>query len=344
MSDGAEPLTHQTKVRSTRQERREARQARIAAREARIASRGREAAHFSKSRPADDVSERALFASNRDPLKVVTRDGQPANLSGLWAGASGFLVCGGPSVNRIPGLHDRLRERGIVSLAVNNSAAYLPVRAMTFSDPPEKFHQAIFFDPAMMKFVPLPKLGRGKVRVKLPDGSFKFTGLNVRDCPNVWGYERDCEFVAKDYLNRSAATWGNNNQGVKKTGGPKLLFTMLLGLRLMHYLGCRRVFLLGADFRMTPEAGYSFQQGRTPGAALSNNNSYRVANEFFTQLRPVLEEAGLIVENVNPESHLEAFDFRPVDEAWRLARGYVPEGPFDLDGWYTFKNEGRAED
>jgi hypothetical protein len=288
---------------------------------------------------AQNIIGKAFFPSSTDPLKVFDRNDNPADLRGLWAGASGFLVCGGPSVNAIPSLAERLQERGIVSLAVNNSAGYLPVRAMTFSDPPEKFHHGIFFDPALMKFVPKPKMRRGQVRIKYPDGSFKFSGLLVRDCPNVWGYERNCEFRPEKFLTSEAATWGNNDQGVKATGGPKLLFTMFLGLRLLHYLGCKRVFLLGADFRMSPDKGYSFSQGRTPAAAMSNNNSYRVASQFFATIRPVLEDAGMEVYNANPTSALESFDYRPFDECFTLAKGFVPQSPFDLADFYSRKGE-----
>lgn len=339
----------------TRAERIAERQARIAARNEARERRNEQKAARRQSRAEKNLQKqeqshdaepwRRLFSENADPLTVFDRNEQPISLRGMWAGASGFLVCGGPSVNSIHDLHACLRSRGVVSLAVNNSAGYLPVRAMTFSDPPEKFHHGVFFDPAMMKFVPRPKLKRGQVRIKFPDGSFKFSGLNVRDCPNVWGYERSQHFIPEEFLNSPAATWGNNNEGVKRTGGPKLLFTMFLGLRLLHYLGCKRVFLLGADFRMTGEkgGGYSFSQGRTPAAALSNNNSYRVANEFFGELKPILDDAGFFVGNVNPQSALEAFPFVAWDDAARLAKGFVPGESFSLDGWYTFKNEGREE-
>lgn len=278
-----------------------------------------------------------------DPLEVVRPDGTPASLEGLWRGSAGFLVCGGPSANEIANLPAVLRERGIVSLGVNNVAGHLPVRAWTFSDPPEKFHHGLFFDPSLIKLVPIPKLKRGQVRIKFPDGWFKLTGRKVREFPNVWGYKRIADFRAKDFLTSDAATWGNNDEGVQRTGGEKCLCTMLLGLRLMHYLGCRRVYLVGADFRMKPGAGYSFNQERTAGAAGGNNNIYRVANKFLCDTRPFLDAAGFRVYNVNPHSALEAFDHVPFEQAYLDCKGVVPQEPFDLSGFYEFKGEGRGE-
>jgi hypothetical protein len=283
-----------------------------------------------------------VFPANEDPLFVTDRHKNPVGhiLRDLWRPNPGFLVCGGPSLKQLD--LGFLRERGIVSMGVNNVSGYAPVRAMTFSDPPEKFHHGIFFDPAIMKLVPCPKLGK-RVRAKRPDGTFGFTSLRVMDCPNVWGYHRNSIWDVPRFLTSEEATWGNGKKGVDQNGREHILFTFFLGLRLLHYLGCPQVYLLGVDFSMSPDpgtgpSGYAFNEQRSEGAARGNNASYRKANEMCHELRPVFDAAGFGVYNCNPDSRLTAFDYVPLETAIANARALVPPEPWPEDalwGWYA---------
>lgn len=269
-----------------------------------------------------------------DPLTVWDRWGNKSDgLRDLWRGAAGFLVCGGPSLKQIP--LERLKDRGIVSLGVNNVAGYAPVRAVTFSDPVEKFHHGVMLDPAMLKFVPLPR-ARDAVAVKQPDGSFSWTDMTLADCPNVWAFDRNCEWEPEKFLTSTSATWGNNSEAVVKNKKRKIIFTFFIGLRLMHYLGVRRVYLLGVDFAMRPEpgGGYAFNEKRDAGACRGNNDHYKLANEMLCELKPYLDAGGYEIFNCNKLSALEAFPFVDFEEAYRDCRGNVPPEPFDLMGWY----------
>lgn len=287
------------------------------------------------------------FPANEDPLQWTDRHKNPIGhvLRDLWRPSAGFLLGGGPSLRELD--LSFLRQRGICSLGINNVAGYAPVRAMTFSDPPEKFCHAVFFDPTIMKLVPVPKLGK-RVRAKKPDGTFGFTALRVQDCPNVWGYQRNSVWDAEQFLSSEIATWGRSKGSDidPSQGKEKILFTFFLGLRLMHYLGCRQVFLLGVDFRMSESdgtgPGYAFAQGRTKGAAGGNNNHYRKAQAMCEELRPVFDRHGFEVFNCNPNSHLTAFPHCPLDRAIEIARGLVPPEPFPEDlltGWYEKHND-----
>jgi len=287
------------------------------------------------------------FPANEDPLLWTDRYKNPIGhaLRDLWRPNAGFLLGGGPSLRELD--LSFLRQRGIVSLGINNVAGYAPVRAMTFSDPPEKFCHAVFFDPAIMKLCPVPKLGK-RVRAKKPDGTFGFTSVRVMDCPNVWGYQRNSIWDAKTFLSSEIATWGRSKGSTidPAKGQEKILFTFFLGLRLMHYLGCRQVFLLGADFTMSQSdgtgPGYAFAQGRTKGAAGGNNNHYRKAQQMCLELLPTFAQHGFEVFNCNPDSHLTAFPYYPLDQAIELARGLVPPEPFPpelLSNWYEKEND-----
>lgn len=288
-----------------------------------------------------------LAAKFRDPLAVVRGSNRaPASdcLRGMLAGASVFYVCGGPSANDLP--LEELNGKGIWSMAVNNAAAHPRFRPQAFvcADPPRKFSHSIWMDPEIMKFVPIPKLGgrRAKLREKR-NGEFVPLDRDTSTAPNVWGFQRnpwlwpDDRFFASD-----GACWGNHDSGCRKTGQPKTVCTMLLGLRLLSFLGAGRVYLVGVDFRMTPDRGYSFGQGRDAGACASNNAQYVVVNRWLCELESsgVFRRFGLRVFNCYERSGLRAFPHVPFADALKDCRGVVEKSP-DLAGWYD--PEGKSQ-
>jgi hypothetical protein len=106
---------------------------------------------------------------------------------------------------------------------------------------------------------------------------------------------------------------------------------------LLHYLGVKRVYLLGVDFGMSPERHYAFGQYRHSGAISGNNNSYRVATMLLSDLRPYLDAAGFEVYQTNKDSQLRVFDYAPLEFAIDDCRGLVPKEPWDADhlsNWY----------
>jgi hypothetical protein len=250
--------------------------------------------------------------------------GTPVDLNGLWGPSPGFLVCGGPSLNDIP--KERLRERGIISLAVNNSAGHMPVSAWVFGDPQNKFHHGIHLDPKCLTFAPNGKL-RKKINVKNQDGKFRATDIRVMDCPGVMGFSRSSVFNKDTFLTDVSAHWGPG--GKQSEGKIKILDTMFLGLRLMHYLGCPRVYMLGVDFNMTSDRPYAFGQEKG-----GRNGRYKKTNSLLKELRPVFEKAGFFVYNCNPKSKCDAFDYVSFEKAYLDCKGGIPPEPFDLSQWY----------
>ena len=118
---------------------------------------------------------------------------------------------------------------------------------------------------------------------------------------------------------------------------------MLLGFRLLYYLGSRRIFLLGADFEMKCGIGatgnYAFGQQRDDDAIKSNNRQFEITNGWLTALEPTFREFGLEVYNCNPVSGLTAFGHVPFADALEDCRGMVPADEFDLAGWYEKSKE-----
>lgn len=244
------------------------------------------------------------------------------DLAGLWS-SPGFLVCGGPSINKIP--YQKLSERGIVSMAINNSGGHVPVTAWVFSDPQEKFHHGLFLDPKMMTFAPISKLNKN-YRIK-ENGQFRWSEKKVRDCPNTFGFSRRTELYPENFLKTDYAMWGYGGKQLE----PKpfiCLCTMLLGIRLMCYLGCPKIYLLGVDFLRTEVEQYSFAQKANP-----SNRRYEHENAMLKSIKTFVEQEGIKIYNCNPESKCDAFELKSFDEAFEDCKGLVRE-PFDLAGWY----------
>lgn len=286
-----------------------------------------------------------------DPLVVQDRCGiENHSLRNLLAGGRAFLVCGGPSSKSLP--LENLNRRGIWSMAVNNMAGYCRTNAFICADPPSKFHNGIWLDPSVMKFIPLPKLhgNRGNLREKTGE-DFKdlYIGekrIKTPDCPNVWAYGRRSWLVPDDtFFTEKEAAWGNHNEGVARTGLRKSVCTMVLALRVLYYLGARRVHLVGCDWRMTPTAGYAFGQGRDSGAINSNNNLYDTVGEWLCTLESsgILKKYGLEVYNTNQFSGLRAFPYVPFETAISDALKHFPQEPFDLEGWYASSEKSESK-
>jgi len=285
------------------------------------------------------LKDRKFNRKWKDSLLILDRDRTPTtSLRNLLAGSSAFLICGGPSANDLPleQLHNR---RGLFSLAVNNSAGHrVRPHAFVCADPPSKFSHSIWLDPQVMKFIPTPKLGRrGRSKLKMKkDGVFSELKQRVQDCPNVWGFQRRSWLTPDDgFFLDDGAHWGNHNAGVERTGEPKTVCTFLLGIRLLRYLGAKRIYLVGVDFRMRPDYGYSFNQNRDSGASRSNTDHFIIVNKWLCDMQEsgVFKRFGLEVFNCFEKSGLRAFPFFPFEDAIIEAKGDVEDVP-DLEGWY----------
>lgn len=286
-------------------------------------------------------------SKNEDPLVILDRTREPTTaLRGLLAGRPSFLVCGGPSTKSLDlGL---LRQRGVFSMGVNAVSGHCQTNAFVCADPPTKFADVIWKDPTIMKFVPTPKMNgrRSRLREKV-NGEFRDLKrgrqhLGTCDMPNIWGFGRRSWFRPDDsFFTEPEAAWGNHKDGVQRTGLQKSVCTMLLAIRILYYLGSRKVFLVGVDFSMGTSSegkGYAFAQGRDKAAADSNNGIYRVVNSWLCEMEKngVFHKRDLRIYNTNPKSGLRAFPHVPFEQSIKEAREGMPEdisGDY-LSGWY----------
>lgn len=260
--------------------------------------------------------------------------GKPLWLGGTQKG-SAFLICGGPSLKELD--LSKLSRRGVWTLAINNAGCLYRPDAMLFVDDAEKFHDSLWLDPHVQKFVPSGK-SKGLLRHKEGDefSRLAFDGqeMHVKDMPNVVLYARSPCYDPATFLTDVNVCWGVSKKWHMRTGRTRILNSMIASIALLYRLGFRAVYLVGADFHMDPKQPYAFAQKGDDGKARSNNNCYAIMQAMFSELRPRFEAAGYHVYNTNPRSGLTAFDFVSYDEAIRTATKYIQQDPLDTAGWY----------
>lgn len=275
-----------------------------------------------------------------DPTKTPfqTIDGRPLHLDQLGGLGSCFIVLSGPSAKQ----HDLtlLHRRGAFTIAVNNAATLIRPNAWHFVDPPEKFHNAIWLDPAVMKFVPSKYL-RWKIRTRAKDGKLEYMRLNSgqhatpADMPGVIQAIRNAFLSPSAWLSEPSINWGNSKRSARKNHFPRDLNVMVASLKLAFALGFRVAYLVGCDFSMSDGQPYAFAEDKHSAGVAGNNRKYEVISAILGLLKPHFDANGYRVFNLNANSGLRVFPFVSYQEAIEAATGHVPQDPLDTFGWYS---------
>ncbi|MBN8627382.1 MAG: hypothetical protein J0M17_18040 [Planctomycetes bacterium] len=266
------------------------------------------------------------------PPMLFTRDGHNVFLGDSYRGHTAFLVCSGPSLR----MHDltRLQSRGFITMSVNNAATVVPTRLWACVDDPGNFSDLIWRDPGITKFVPLCHMEK-PFHVRDADGFLVPSTERVGDMPAVFAYRRNENFNASQWLYEDTINWGNRGDKTDEYGNKGSRSVMYVALRLLFYLGIRRVFLVGCDFQMqVGKQNYAFPQDRTASSVRGNNNSYRILNSRLGYLKPFFDQEGFEVFNCTPRSSLTAFPYVEFDLAIEQATAHLPiqintEGMYD---------------
>jgi hypothetical protein len=142
----------------------------------------------------------------------------------------------------------------------------------------------------------------------------------------VFGYRRNENFVAEQFLYEDTVNWGNHGDRVDAYGFRGCRSVMLAAFRLLFYLGIRQIYLLGCDFYMQNDASnYAFEQARSSASVKGNNRTFEALDVRFRQLLPYFCREGLEVFNCTPSSRLTAFPRCHFDEAVRRALTTFPK-------------------
>ncbi len=267
----------------------------------------------------------------RSGLRMITARGDTVSLSQFYAGRCAFLVLSGPSLNQLD--LEQLNHRGVVTMGVNNSWSIHRPDLWTCVDPPSRFLDAGWKDPGILKFVPA-SLMHAKLGVQNPDGTIRDSAFKVKHMPGVFGFRRADAFDHRTFLIDDAVHWGclEGDQDAVSIQGKRSV--MLVALRLLHYLGFSRVFLVGCDFKMSDERRYAFDEGRSESAIRHNNSLYESLAKRFDAMRDHFERHNFKVYNCSPGSELKSFPFMDFDEAIAIARSECGTN-LNSAGWYT---------
>lgn len=252
-----------------------------------------------------------------------TREGATLNMIGHYRGGSIFIIANGPSL--VSGAYDLslLKRPGVMTYGMNNGARTIRPNFWTCVDDPKRFMKSVWLDPCITKFIP-----HAHAEKKIFDNEkWEDSQILVGQCPNVVYYHRNEKFMAERFLFEDTVNWGNSGDN----GGGRSVFLPVI--RICFLLGFRNIYLMGADFKMSSNYTYHFDEQRAKGAVNCNNNTYdRLKEEYLPALKPYLEAEGCNVYNCNPESELKVFDYVPFDEAIKNATN----GMGDVDNERTW--------
>ncbi|MEX0678900.1 MAG: hypothetical protein WD063_17630 [Pirellulales bacterium] len=258
-------------------------------------------------------------------------NGQSVELADLYRGRSAFFLGAGPSLLDVD--LPLLNSRGVLTCGVNNVPAIFRPHLWVSADDPGNFADAIWRDPGILKFVPRGHFERPIV-VRGEDGSLNVSSECVASMPAVFGFDLNELFCPERWLFEDTFNWGNDGSTPDLDGNRGGRSVMFLALRLLFYLGIRKVFLLGCDFRMTfDQPNYAFSQARTRASVLNNNASYRILNRRLIRLRPCFDAAGFEVFNCTEGSQLAAFPFVTLEQALNEMTAGIPK-QIVTDGMY----------
>lgn len=248
------------------------------------------------------------------PPMIFSRDAHPIWLGDVYRGSSCFLIAGGPSFAKVEN-KDLLSQPGFITMGMNNSVKSYRPNLWCCVDDPTHFMKSIWLDPKITKFVPFAHASKSI----FDNEEWKEMDIVVGDCPNVMYYRRNENFDHENFLFEDTMNWGNHS----KWGGGRSVF--LPSIRLLFFLGIRRVFLLGVDFKMSEKYTYHFDQNRSKGSVKGNNSTYEKLKDRFRLLKPVFEDNGFYIYNCNPDSALEVFPKISFEEAIEMATADMPD-------------------
>jgi hypothetical protein len=269
-------------------------------------------------------------------LELYTAERGTLSLRNWYRGKSVFLVCGGPSLAKLD--LSQLRRPGIVTFGVNNVWTVFRPTLWCCIDRPGNFIPTGWKDPAIIKFVPIGLLNE-KLHEKV-GGKFQYSQYAPQDMPSVFYFRRNEKFNPQTFLTEPSVNWGNHKKVKDQFGQTGARSVMLAALRLIHYLGFKRINIIGADFGMAhsepgaPAQNYAWKQWRHDSSVNGNNRTYNSLNDRLGVLYPYFKAQGVTIHNCTPGGGLRAFPRMGFQEAVeREAREC--ESPVDTEGWYN---------
>jgi len=275
--------------------------------------------------------------NNNKNMMLYTKNLESINLKNLYENSNLFLILSGPSIKKLD--LSLLNKRGILTMGVNNSWAIYKPNLWTIIDPITKMHFDGWNDPSILKFIPLQSYNE-RLRNK-KNNKFETTRFRTNDMPGVFYYIRSITgFNPNTFLNENFVNIGSSKIEPDVYGIYNQRCVMLAAFKIAYYLGIRKIFLLGADFKMEEgQNNYSFPQHRSTLSINGNNKLYKTMNTRFNGIEKLFNIShNLKIYNCNPDSNLKSFEFIDFNKAISLVTKTFSEN-MDTYGWYENKNK-----
>lgn len=266
---------------------------------------------------------------------MYTAFGESVNMENHFLGEPVILICGGPSLRDVD--FGEVCESGIITMGLNNSWNTYRPDLWCGVDRADSFSDRGWADPRIIKFAPVSEMRRNLRRRE--SGKFTTLGKTPGRSPNTLFFKRSVGFQPETFLHQPTANYGNNGGHFDSTGVKGSRSVMLAAMRILHYLGFRRVYIVGADFNMPLDGDhYANGERQDDATARGNDGTYDALNIRFDKLRPIFDDAGFAVKNCTPNSRLSAFEFDDLPSVIADENKQKVDG-HDTIGWYEHAEE-----
>jgi hypothetical protein len=266
----------------------------------------------------------------------INKQGLPIQLKNIYKDAHCFLIGSGPSL-----LNEDLSflsERGILSMGMNNVAAKnIKPNLWTCFDNPKCFHESIWLDPSIMKFVPEkeysnPFILKGKI-----------SPYPVKECSNTFGINTAAGYDHKRFLDFPFCQFGLDPGKPCSIGLTGQRSVFYVALKLLFILGIKNVYLVGCDFWMEhdpKQSGlgktYAFEQYKWKGGCFNNNQAYIIMNKRLNATNKHFADKGFTIINCTKDSKLSAFPYCLLQETVSKIQELFPK-KISTQGYYGGK-------
>jgi hypothetical protein len=143
------------------------------------------------------------------------------------------------------------------------------------------------------------------------------SGGLVRHCPSMLYFIRNGRFRADRFFQEPTFNFGNNEKIIDIHGNKGGRSIMLIALKILYYVGIRKVYLLGCDFKMTTRKPYADDIPKADAGVRSNNDKFKMLDQRFGDLWRYAYDLGFEIINCTEGSHLTAFPRLSYEEALR---------------------------
>ena len=195
---------------------------------------------------------------------------RPADIQDTFCGQTALLIGGSPSLKEQP--LELLNSRGVLTMAINNSALHFRPSLWVSGDRPECYEPRILLDPTIMKF---GIVSHADIQLDERYGNKKYQQM-----PNQYFYIPEDNVPWDEYLsNRRGLPWYNNS--------------LFVGIHILYRLGVRRIILTGSDFGASKSGMYAHPSSLGEPEKKWNSDLYNSQAYELRRLKPLFDKSGL---------------------------------------------------